>query len=1745
MATNYQTLIKLNWENQAKLIDDLNRNFAIIENSPLYKGVPGEPGTKGDTGTSGVRGSRFFFVRIDDFIIKFPDQPYTNKNFTIDVFNSLIVQNETLNKVKEIFGLDPITPDGNFVEGDIVVLPDTLMIRYQSTTLQFVDTGVSFNILTSWEQTLFEKIQNEVADQLERDERLNSLQNVFKCYYAWAKWFSDDSSNVQPTNQVGLETVFYPDIPGVVKQEGILMKGGEEVRIVTFNLDEIGDSYQQETVIGDPRKYVSLLNSTLGYDGRGYSSFYAPGYQRLPSLLVLQNDGNTGIMVGNKNDNDYYRYSHIFHGINNISSIATDALLLKSHTSPSMLEYSELVIAAHAMAYEKYVHFGHDLRLDRNLRMPYFIDKKDVEADVTSRDSNAGLFDTGHIKTGRFTTNPLKTGSTSIHDYWTGDASLYRPFWNGTGDQVESATRTEVFDAIYGVTNDSMQSVNKGLMKVTYKDVMFTQYPKTQDIGLVLVVDEETGLIQKDYFIDATVLSKLGDTIIEQYDTSKLLEITNFSPYYSITDPTQRELAKNAFASSDNINILAAAINTNAHWFINYWRKDEWDKFVIPTLNLNTSLSVRQDVLLGDESDTYMQFFKNNRTSLTTNIGYEGNDSAGVSRATIHNVNTTTVNLPYYKTLVLVTDGNGKIIKTYKIETVDVPSTAYTVAGMQAQLNADATQMPYSSTNVVTSNYINWILILIDNLKQTLDDLYWRKDQYDTAEIPALTVSGALNSMGISEVANGANFDLIYGRKILTAAADPTNNATSIFIGATDTYVAGYTGLWFPNMARNGDSGYKIAGTIPTDNLQGIMVTNSAGKLINTYTIETEAITYDVDGLIDTFPDSSSHVATMNYVAALIDQIDKVIELIPEGVDAYTKEEFLNGTIENMVVKNITVDTETTLNNTTIQGDLTLTELGAIEEAYHIVGQKDEDKKLGTLSADLLDGTNDLKTFILPETAATPPEDYEMELTNWETSNYSIPTGNIYKWLIPLLNSMKAKYKDFEPRTNYITDRFTNVPNGAIVLWHSGKTRTTNFGKITNSDGIEYEGYYKFNTWDEFGDTITYNLPRGWYPCCGVKVPTNDNNGEFYTPDIIDRSGMPDHKYKLHAHGFDIGNKQSIQDYQVGAGGSAHLRVMVSLPIIKWYEPNGDVWTGIELDDDSEPPDEPVEESYEREWYLTITGNVPTDEEGTALTDAELKKINVRVWRGVKWKLSGSTYGESLIDWVHGAGAVEAYWYAASNTTDINHFGWNEKYPTEELFDNFANQMVGVKFVYNGTEKNINAKLSYYGDLNGVKSGQGSTVTSVTQNLTIKDGKVIIPADPFADVKDDKSSCLWDVLGISGSLPPRGAPQYWNLNIWKPKEGDSDIEVIAPDPSTTVFATVIHERVPEIFGFKFNLYIEYNANPEMSAAEDPIPDTKRVLIAKSHTQTATQAPGSTITQNILHSSIGKSTITKNVKPENCYYTGLVAEFILYHLSGSPKMDVQGDLSKGNFGSSPTTGGDIIQLANNESIINDQHSQFVYQLKDTKTLDKIYFASKTKDGINSTPAYIKVDWKNNKANLKITQSGNNSMYANDTNKNFIVLTNGTNNKLTVTMNLFVEYDDGGSLVLNQRNTVLEKSRTTGYINLNDTALTYDGAMTFNLTSTYVKYIGVHFLTSNAGETHVPSRTQEYNWNGEVLQSSESALIVFRSMDYVTGYKRWSTYKWGKQDGTALIRPGENKEFNFKINGNWLNLSFQPI
>ncbi len=326
------TLKKMAFENIEQFMNDLNNQFAIIQNSPLFKGIPGES-IIGEMGPPGERGSRLFFVepKMSEFLSNF-DYVTSEKDVNIEFFNINLDNFEQNKKLLKIFKID------YFVDGDIIVMPDSLMGIFNDSLNALIDSGIYFNEEEGILKTLGDKVAKILAEQLEQ-----LGLGVFKTYKSLGKNYADNS-NTNISNAMTQYTAFSPYIPKYNPKTGI------ELTNHTF----YGYSKEFEfdtTIFGSIKEYYQMLHKTIINEiTQNFNSEYVPGKNNIPKMIMIQNDFNNGFYFGNR-DEKLSTFASLYK--NNKQHV-----VLKSHSSPLVNEYSYFEMGIKEFYYNKVMRVG-------------------------------------------------------------------------------------------------------------------------------------------------------------------------------------------------------------------------------------------------------------------------------------------------------------------------------------------------------------------------------------------------------------------------------------------------------------------------------------------------------------------------------------------------------------------------------------------------------------------------------------------------------------------------------------------------------------------------------------------------------------------------------------------------------------------------------------------------------------------------------------------------------------------------------------------------------------------------------------------------------------------------------------------------------------------------------------------------------------------------------------------------------------------------------------------------------------------------------------------------------------------------------------------------------------------------------------------------------------------------------------------------------------------------------------------
>ena len=330
------TLQQITYQNLQQLIDDLNSNFSIIQNSPYFKGIPGLDGNEGPIGPQGERGTKFIFVanHIDSLKNIFPTISGIN-DVTLNFLNTIV------NDFQQSILLYSCLSVDSFVNKDIVVLGNTLMLQYDKEHNMFVSTGKYFN----QEVEIMDNI-DAIVYQLLNDAIANLSNPLFTRYNTLGKNYSDNNStaiNLTLTNT----TVYSPYIINEVPATGIDITNHKFISYTDYE-----DNINKTLIAGPIKKYYEQLHNTIkNLTTQQLNSSYAPGVLNMPQIVMMQNNDKNGFYFGLKDDDNLFNYGSLFKdGSGNV--------VLKSHSSDLPIEYSKLVMGRNKLFYDKNFQVG-------------------------------------------------------------------------------------------------------------------------------------------------------------------------------------------------------------------------------------------------------------------------------------------------------------------------------------------------------------------------------------------------------------------------------------------------------------------------------------------------------------------------------------------------------------------------------------------------------------------------------------------------------------------------------------------------------------------------------------------------------------------------------------------------------------------------------------------------------------------------------------------------------------------------------------------------------------------------------------------------------------------------------------------------------------------------------------------------------------------------------------------------------------------------------------------------------------------------------------------------------------------------------------------------------------------------------------------------------------------------------------------------------------------------------------------
>lgn len=778
MPTPIETLKKIEYQNIEQFLIDINRNFAVVENSPLYKGIPGDD-TIGTPGLKGVRGIKFLFVNLTKFQEQFPGELSGSSQIDINYINTKLLVFENKQKLLTALGIT------EFVDKDIIVLTNTIMVNYDYIENKFTNTGIAFNEQANLLNNVQQQIETYVEYYVTHNQTINNLSNIFESYVTYAKNYTD-TNNVFITSSLTQSSVFSPFIPGYNSNIGILMN---DHKYFGFSESQFPKNNNGTIVFGSMKKYYDLLMSTISTDqNETLTSDYAPGVNNIPAAVFLQDTENAGILIGYKGRPNLKRFADIYK--NDLHE-----LVIKSDAGINASEYSKLILHKDYLKFDKIVLFGNDLEVSRDTKLYQDIQNEFIKTGkFTEGASINNSFNTDIVEFGKqgFGNNVRQSIVKNI-----ADIEMYKYYI----DNVLVTTSTGQVSKAYSLEktvlqNSDVANLNLITELVNSPNKILTSYYfgylarkinavssfttnnywrknqfNTGDISSLWLSQELrvdgninlSGLIQTDIINSRTTITgnrasiNSLDIFLNEFKGKVLITDANgfLSKNYSLETNV---LTANELINGQQLNIfneldtkiistkyyahLAKKINNiTTDLFGNYWKKSQYNTFEIPNLYLSDDLIVRGNVIFKPNNN--LEVFKVNKATNEVSIGTSTSPTK---------LSSNIINLQQYLSKVLVTGPTGDLLNSYFIE----PNNHNNLELSENTQLSDNIGI-VNDFGIAKSTHIRFLNKKINQLINWVTNKYWSKLQFPTGIIPDLKTNTSLTTDGIFTAGESTN----------------------------------------------------------------------------------------------------------------------------------------------------------------------------------------------------------------------------------------------------------------------------------------------------------------------------------------------------------------------------------------------------------------------------------------------------------------------------------------------------------------------------------------------------------------------------------------------------------------------------------------------------------------------------------------------------------------------------------------------------------------------------------------------------------------------------------------------------------------------------------------------------------------------------------------------------------------------------------------------------------------------------
>nr|DAO84244.1 MAG TPA: short tail fiber protein [Caudoviricetes sp.] len=625
MPHQIETLKKIEYVDLQQFVEQINYNFAVLENSPFFKGIPGKKGQRGEVGIKGTRGIKFYFVDYNRFNQEYPNEINSSQLIDLEFINRKLALGNvnSTDKQKLLNALNTV----DFVIGDVIVLTNTKLLSFNG--VEFEDTNIAFDSNYGNNKDIREIIKEYVDTFILNNDKIKSIKNIFHSYLTHAKNYQD-VSNTLITNSITSKSIYEPYIKGNKKGIEVLTH-----KYIGYSHDILSNDEQKSTVIlGSVNKYIKILQNTFGTDlNKTLISDYSPGVGNEPTMVILQNDLNSGLMIGYRDSLNFKSFGRIFRNYDN-------EFIIESNVGPNSDEKGTLKLHNEYLNWDKNAKFernvevSHDLFVGLNIdskliRTGEFTpDKKSYELYLGPKDKktdsktvNTAFIEqyTHYIENVLVTDNNgivLKTYSLEKGGY---DIKENEPF-NPISTSVSSENKLVTSNYLGLITKKVNSLINKVSQdywsKKDFKTGVISKLTLSEQlqVGNNLIKSNEVNLGSNTIINQNLTLNSFKNNVLVTDNTGKI--VNTYSLENSDISTTELELfnqinsngnisSENKILSSKYFNYLTSKINKLINKIkSDYYTKEDWKTPTLPTSPKSINLS-DVNIILGGNTRFY------------------------------------------------------------------------------------------------------------------------------------------------------------------------------------------------------------------------------------------------------------------------------------------------------------------------------------------------------------------------------------------------------------------------------------------------------------------------------------------------------------------------------------------------------------------------------------------------------------------------------------------------------------------------------------------------------------------------------------------------------------------------------------------------------------------------------------------------------------------------------------------------------------------------------------------------------------------------------------------------------------------------------------------------------------------------------------------------------------------------------------------------------------------------------------